>query len=251
MNRLLLVANRLPISIIKRLGELRFTPSSGGLATGLSSLSKSYECILIGWPGIASGKLSVEDINQITEKLRAEKCMPVFLSQKQVENYYLGFSNRTIWPLFHYMPLNTVYENRFWQTYKQVNQAFCDEVVNIAKPGDSIWIHDYQLMLLPHLIRQKLTEVKIGFFLHIPFPSSELFRLLPWREEILSGLLGADVIGFHTYDYVRHFLTSACRILGLEHTLGKLSVGDRIVKVDAFPMGIDYEKYSHATEGIL
>ena len=246
MNRLLLVANRLPISITKRLGELRLTPSPGGLAAGLSSLSKSYECLLMGWPGIASGKLTDENKAQISEKLNAKKCIPVFLSQKQVEHYYLGFSNRTVWPLFHYMPLNTVYENRFWQTYKQVNQLFCDEVIKVAKSGDSIWIHDYQLMLLPRLIRQKLTEVQIGFFLHIPFPSFELFRLLPWREEILNGLLGADVVGFHTYDYVRHFLTSACRILGLEHTLGQLGVGNRIVKVDAFPMGIDYEKYSQA-----
>ena len=246
MNRLLLVANRLPISITKRLGELCFTQSPGGLVAGLSSLSKSYECLLMGWPGIASGKLTDENKAQISEKLNAEKCIPVFLSQKQVDGYYLGFSNRTVWPLFHYMPLNTVYENRFWQTYKQVNQIFCDEVLKVAKSGDSIWIHDYQLMLLPHLIRQKLTEVKIGFFLHIPFPSFELFRLLPWREEILNGLLGADVVGFHTYDYVRHFLTSACRILGLEHTLGQLSFGNRIVKVDAFPMGIDYEKYSQA-----
>lgn len=246
MNRLLLVANRLPISITKRLGELRFTQSPGGLAAGLSSLSKSYECLLMGWPGIASGKLTDENKAQISEKLNAEKCIPVFLSQKQVEHYYLGFSNRTVWPLFHYMPLNTVYENRFWQTYKQVNQIFCDEVLKVAKSSDSIWIHDYQLMLLPHLIRQKLTEVQIGFFLHIPFPSFELFRLLPWREEILNGLLGADVVGFHTYDYVRHFITSACRILGLEHTLGQLGVGNRIVKVDAFPMGIDYEKYSQA-----
>jgi len=250
MNRLLLVANRLPISITKRLGELRFTQSPGGLATGLSSLSKSYECLLMGWPGIASGKLTDENKAQISEKLNAEKCIPVFLSQKQVENYYLGFSNRTVWPLFHYMPLNTVYENRFWQTYKQVNQIFCDEVLKVAKSSDSIWIHDYQLMLLPHLIRQKLTEVQIGFFLHIPFPSFELFRLLPWREEILNGLLGADVVGFHTYDYVRHFLTSACRILGLEHTLGQLSFGNRIVKVDAFPMGINYEKFSQAVNDI-
>jgi len=246
MNRLLLVANRLPISIIKRLGEIRLTPSPGGLAAGLSSLSKSYQCHLIGWPGIASEKLTDEDKAKISEKLSAQKYSPIFLSQKQIEHYYLGFSNRTIWPLFHYLPLNTVYENRFWQTYKQVNQTFCDEVINISRPGDCIWIHDYQLMLLPHLIRQKLPEVNIGFFLHIPFPSFELFRLLPWREEILNGLLGADLIGFHTYDYVRHFITSAGRILGLEQTLGKLSVGNRIVKVDAFPMGIDYEKYSQA-----
>jgi trehalose 6-phosphate synthase/phosphatase len=205
---------------------------------------------MVGWPGIASGKLNAEDKARISIKLNHENYIPVFLSQKQVEDYYLGFSNRTIWPLFHYLPLNTVYEKRFWQTYRQVNQVFCEEVINIARPGDSIWIHDYQLMLLPDMIREKVADVKIGFFLHIPFPSYELFRLLPWREEILYGLLGADLIGFHTYDYVQHFLTSACRILGLEHTLGSLRIGNRVVKVDAFPMGIDYGKYSQAPNNI-
>jgi len=142
--------------------------------------------------------------------------------------------------------MRTVYEEHFWKTYKQVNQIFCDEITEIAKPGDYIWVHDYQLMLLPQLLREKLPELEIGFFLHVPWPSFELFRLLPWREEILNGLLGADLIGFHTYDYVRHFLSSVCRIVGLEHTLGKVSAGNRLVKIDAFPMGINYEKYSKA-----
>ncbi|MFQ6036583.1 MAG: bifunctional alpha,alpha-trehalose-phosphate synthase (UDP-forming)/trehalose-phosphatase, partial [Sedimentisphaerales bacterium] len=121
-------------------------------------------------------------------------------------------------------------------------------VIKIARSGDYVWFHDYQLMLLPKLLREKLSGLEIGFFLHIPWPSFELFRLLPWREEILEGLLGADLIGFHTYDYVRHFLSSVCRIVGLDHTLGKVAVGNRMVKVDAFPMGINYEQYSHATK---
>ena len=129
-----------------------------------------------------------------------------------------------------------------------MNKTFCDEVIKIAMPGDCIWVHDYQLMLLPQLLRQKLPDSKIGFFLHIPWPSFELFRLLPWREQILNGLLGADLIGFHTYDYVRHFLSNVSRIIGLEHMLGNISVANRVVKVDAFPMGIDYEKYSRAID---
>jgi trehalose 6-phosphate synthase/phosphatase len=139
-----------------------------------------------------------------------------------------------------------VYEKRFWKAYQQVNQLFCSEVLKIAGPTDQFWVHDYHLMLLPELIRQKLPKAQIGFFLHIPFPSFELFRLLPWREEILNGLLGADLVGFHTYDYVRHFLTSVSRIVGLEHTLGELTVGNHITKADAFPMGIDYERYAGA-----
>jgi len=246
MERLLVVANRLQFSITKRAGEFHFRPSPGGLATGLSSLPKSYERLWIGWPGITSEKLTANDKEQIKRKLTAENCHPIFLSQKQIDNYYLGFCNETIWPLFHYFPLRTIYENRFWKTYKQANQTFCDEVTKIAKSGDYIWVHDYQLMLLPKLLRERLSGLRIGFFLHIPWPSFELFRLLPWREEILEGLLGADLIGFHTYDYVRHFLSSVCRIVGLEHTLGKLTVGNRVVRIDAFPMGINYEKYSQA-----
>jgi len=142
--------------------------------------------------------------------------------------------------------MRTVYEEHFWKTYKQVNEIFCDEVMKIAKPGDYVWVHDYQLMLLPQLLREKFPELEIGFFLHIPWPSFELFRLLPWREEIMNGLLEADLIGFHTYDYVRHFLSSVSRVMGFEHTLGKVDMGNRVIKVDAFPMGIDYEKYSQA-----
>jgi len=248
MPRLIVVSNRLPVSITKYAGEIHLARSAGGLATGLSSLCKSYEGAWIGWPGTTSEKLTAEEKNEIIGKLADEDCLPVFLSQKQVQNYYHGFCNKTIWPLFHYFPLNVIYEDRFWKTYKQVNEIFCDEVIKLAKPSDRIWVHDYQLMLLPQMIRERVPEAKVGFFLHIPFPSFELFRLLLWREEILNGLLGADLIGFHTYDYARHFLSSVSRIAGLEHGLGKLSVGNRIVKVDAFPMGINYEKYSRAAK---
>lgn len=246
MGRLLVIANRLPFSITKRDGEFNFRQSPGGLATGLSSLPESFKRLWIGWPGITNEKLGSKGKAQISKMLAGENCHPIFLSKKELEQYYEGFCNKTIWPLFHYFPVRTVYEERFWKTYKHVNQTFCDEVMKIVKPGDYIWVHDYQLMLLPKLIREKMPDAEIGFFLHIPWPSFELFRLLPWREEILNGLLGADLIGFHTYDYVRHFLSSICRILGLEHTLGRVNIGDRAVKVDAFPMGIDYERYSQA-----
>ena len=246
MGRLFVVANRLPFSLSKKEGEFHFRPSPGGLASGLSSLPECFQRFWIGWPGTTGEKLMAEEKDKIRQNLAAENCRAVFLSQRQMEGYYLGFCNKTVWPLFHYFPFRTIYEERFWKTYKQVNQAFCDEVTKAVEPGDYVWVHDYQLMLLPQLLREKLPELQIGFFLHIPWPSFELFRLLPWREEILNGLLGADLIGFHTYDYVRHFLSSACRIVGLEHTLGKLMVGNREVKVDAFPMGINYEKYAQA-----
>ena len=223
-------------------------PSVGGLTTGLSSFYKSRNSQWIGWIGLATNKISAHERQQTLSKLKEDNCRPVFLSAADVKNFYHGFCNKTIWPLFHYFPMYTVYEDRYWQSYKQVNSIYCDAVVKMAKPDDHIWIHDYQLMLLPALIREKLPDAQVGFFLHIPFPSFELFRLLPWRSEILNGLLGADLIGFHTYDYARHFLSSAARMLGTEHSMGALVTGNRVVKVDAFPMGIDYDRYAGAAD---
>ena len=248
MSRLLIVSNRLPVSVTKRANELRFQPSAGGLATGLESSRKSRNSWWIGWPGIAEDNISKQQKKQLSTKLKEQTCHSVFLSKKDMQNFYYGFCNKTIWPLFHYFPLYTVYEDRYWQAYKKVNKAFCEAVVRLAKPQDYIWVQDYQLMLLPQLVREKLPNAQIGFFLHIPFPSFEMFRLLPWRKEILNGLLGADLIGFHTYDYERHFLSSTARITGTEHSMGTLTIDDRIIKVDAFPMGIDYDKYSTTAE---
>jgi trehalose 6-phosphate synthase/phosphatase len=246
MGRLIIVANRLPVNTTRRAGNLYFSQSPGGLAAGLKSLPESTERLWLGWPGMTNEKLKADDKDQIREKLAEIDCRPVFLSRSQTEGYYQGFSNKTIWPMFHYFPRRVVYEDRYWKAYKQVNKVFCEEVMKVVRPDDSIWVHDYQLMLLPKLLRQKLPGSAVGFFLHIPWPSFELFRLLPWREKILNGLLGADLIGFHTYDYVRHFFSSISRILRLEHTLGNVSVANRVVKVDAFPIGIDYEKYAEA-----
>ncbi|MGB2805344.1 MAG: bifunctional alpha,alpha-trehalose-phosphate synthase (UDP-forming)/trehalose-phosphatase [Candidatus Zixiibacteriota bacterium] len=248
MERLLIVSNRLPVSVIKREGNLRFLPSAGGVATGLSSFYKSYSSRWIGWPGMTLENIDDEEKHQIEERLSAQGCHPVFLSKLMVDNYYYGFCNKTIWPLFHHFPLYTSYNKSFWETYKRVNQVFCDAVVELAQPGDVIWVHDFQLMLLPGLIREKLPEASIGFFLHIPFPSFEVFRLLPWRKEILEGLMGADLIGFHTNDYLLHFLDSVHRLLGHEHSFGRINAGNRVAKVDVFPMGIDYRRFASAVE---
>ncbi|MDL1956815.1 MAG: bifunctional alpha,alpha-trehalose-phosphate synthase (UDP-forming)/trehalose-phosphatase [Candidatus Desulfofervidus auxilii] len=248
MARLLIVSNRLPLTVIKREGKLSFQSSAGGLATGLGSFYKSYNALWIGWPGIALERLKGEEEKNIKDKLINEACLPIFLSQRNIENYYYGFCNKTIWPLFHYFPLYAVFIKNLWESYKRVNQTFCNTIINFAKPDDIIWIHDYHLMLLPKLIRERIPEATISFFLHIPFPAFEIFRLLPWRKEILDGLLGADLIGFHTYDYVRHFLDSVRRIVGHEHSFGHISVNGRIVKIDVFPMGIDYERFHRAVK---
>ena len=248
MQRLLIVSNRLPLTIQEKKGDLHIEPSVGGLATGLRSWYKSSPSIWIGWAGIGRKKIRKE--KDIMEKLLSENCHPVPLSQPDVEAYYQGICNRTIWPLFHYFPLYAEYSEDFWQAYERVNAAFANVVAGIAKPNDIIWIHDYHLMLLPKLLRERLPKATIGFFLHIPFPSFEIFRLLPWRKQILEGLLGADLVGFHTYDYTGHFLDSVHRLLGYEVTMGQITAADRVVKADAFSMGINYEQFSSVAQDL-
>jgi trehalose 6-phosphate synthase/phosphatase len=246
MNRLLIVSNRLPVNIEKKDDRYLVQPSVGGLATGMASFYKSYQSLWIGWPGIVPER--GDKIEEIEAAIRAENCVPVFLSRGEVEDYYYGFCNKTIWPLFHYFSQYTTYNKKQWDFYKKANKAFYKAVIKVAEPGDFIWVHDYHLMLLPHLLREKMPDVGIGFFLHIPFPSFEVFRQCPWRREIIEGLLGVDLIGFHTYDYARHFINSVRGHFGYEPAMGLVPVGNRVVKVDAFPMGIDYDRYADAVE---
>ncbi len=247
MSKLIIVSNRLPVTVTKSKGKFKFQPSVGGLVTGIGSLSMAREQVWIGWPGITfSGYKSKVDTKNVKDMLAAENDYPVFLTRNDIEDYYHGFCNEMIWPLFHYFVQYANYDKKFWDSYKRVNESFSKAVLEVAGNDDVIWIHDYHLMLLPELIRKRLPGAKIGFFLHIPFPSSEIFRLIPWCGEILTGLLGADLVGFHTFDYARHFLESVRRVLGYEHTLGQLTLGDHAVRVDTFPMGIDFEKFSSA-----
>ncbi len=241
---LMIISTRLPVSVSKQDGILEFTPSSGGLATGLASIEKSDDSIWVGWPGIASDDLTLSDKKAITDELKKYRCRPVFLTQRQVDNFYSGYSNTTLWPLFHYFPNQAEYSIEYWNIYKEVNQKFANEAIKFTIKNTKFWVHDYQLMLVPKMLRQTQENAIIGFFLHTPFPSFEIFRLLPEREELLRGLLGANLVGFHTYDYVRHFLSSVLRIVGFESTLGVIKIGSRFVQTDAFPIGIDYRKFA-------
>ena len=252
--RLIIVSNRLPFNAKVEGDEIVYHPSPGGLVSGLVSYlhsrrqteTSSGEYLWVGWPGT-----SVDDTlkEELTRRARAEfSSHPVFLSEEDMERFYLGFCNATLWPLFHYFPSYAEYEPACWEHYKRINQSFCDAIENVLTPDDEVWIHDYHLMLLPRLLKARWPRLSVGFFLHIPFPSYEVFRLLPadWRREILDGMLGADLIGFHTYEYSHHFLQCVLRILGYEHHLGQIFAADHPVKVDTFPMGIDYEKFSAA-----
>lgn len=242
MGKTIIVSNRLPVKIINEDDSFYYVPSEGGLATGLSSIYKEGNNLWIGWPGQNIKK--AEEKEQITKDLKKENMIPVFLSKKLIENFYEGFSNDTIWPIFHYFLQFANFDRNFFDAYVEANKIFCNAVLDVAEDGDTIWIHDYQLLLLPQMVRKKLPKAGIGFFQHIPFPSYEVFRMMPWRKKILRGMLGADLVGFHTYDDMRHFLSSVSRLVGIPNSRGRIEAGNRIVEVDSFPMGIDYNKYA-------
>jgi len=249
--RLILVSNRLPFTISTARGQAVFQPSAGGVVTGLRSfLDRRQEgggpasgCLWVGWPG-----------NTIPPGLKTEVCrnalaehgsLPIFLTNREMERFYHGFCNKTIWPLFHYFPSYMQYIPSMWEEYRRVNERFAEVIAPETGPDDEIWVHDYHLMLLPAILRAKLPGRQIGFFLHIPFPSFEIFRLLParWRREILEGILGADLVGFHTYEYTQHFLQCVLRIADHTHHLGTISTADHIVRVQTFPLGIDFDRF--------
>ncbi len=241
MPKTIIVSNRLPVRIEKEDNELTYKPSEGGLATGLGSIYREGNNIWIGWPGASfeSDQLKQE----VTEGLKAESMCPVFLTEEEVEKFYLGFSNETLWPAFHYFVQYINYSNTNWEYYLKVNQKFAETISENLDPDDTIWVHDYQLFLVPGLLREKHPNITIGFFQHIPFPSYEVFRTLPWRRELLKGVLGSDYIAFHTYDDMRHFLSSVHRLVGFPYQGNRIQLVDRVVVADSLPMGIDYEKY--------
>ncbi len=242
MSNLVVVSNRLPVNLSRVDGKLVVAPSSGGLATAMSSLEATDQ-LWVGWPGIASDDLTTAEKTFITKELRQYGCVPVFLTASEIALFYEGYANDTLWPLFHYFPSFAQYKAEYWSTYMAVNRKFLRAVKKVAEEHAAIWVQDYQLILLPSMIRAVLPHAKIGFFLHIPFPSYEIFRLLPERKMILEGLLGADLIGFHIYDYAQHFLSSCNRILGTSSERNVLVYENRRVKVDVFPIGIDYKKF--------
>jgi trehalose 6-phosphate synthase/phosphatase len=250
--RLVIASNRLPFTVSIERNQPRFAPSSGGLTTGLWSHLDRFRAdpatqndfLWVGWPGASVAReheAAVQSFGQTHFN-----AFPVFLPEDSMDRFYHGFCNRTLWPLFHYFTTVARFEEEHWDEYQRVNHAFANALATVLQPDDVLWIHDYHLLLLPRLVRARFPQMPIGFFLHIPFPSYEVFRLLPrpWRTEIIEGLLGASLIGFHTHDYTRDFLTSVLRTAGYEHHLGDLTMGDRVVKVDTFPMGIDFEHFA-------
>lgn len=235
--KLIVVSNRLPYRAELHGGEWQLIHSAGGLVSALAGLREARQFLWIGWPGSEIPRKKRSDISQ---RLRQEhNCLPVFLTHKEIEDYYNGFSNQVLWPLFHYLPNHMSFQESYWHAYEQVNQKFAEAILEVAKPGDTVWIHDFHLMLVPSLLRRAQPSLRIGFFLHIPFPSSEIYRLLAMRRSILEGILGADLIGFHSYDYLRHFASACLRLLGYESTPSSIKTADREIHLGVFPIGID------------
>jgi trehalose 6-phosphate synthase/phosphatase len=242
--RIIVVANRLPVSVCQAEEGISYKASPGGLVTALSSLKDKYEQLWIGWPGEVD--LELLDASEITTKLKTDfKAIPIFLNKQQINRYYFGFSNKVLWPILHYLPGHCDYDERDWKMYKQVNEIFAEKVLKQLDDDQYenwIWIHDYQLLLVPALVREKRPNAKIGFFLHTPFPTSEIVRAVPYRNELLKGILGASLIGFHTYGYLRHFRSSLLRILGINSEINRVDLETHSAKLGVYPISIDTAK---------
>ncbi|KAG5235247.1 alpha,alpha-trehalose-phosphate synthase [Salix suchowensis] len=251
--RLLVVANRLPVSAVRR-GEDSWSLeiSAGGLVTALLGV-KEFEARWIGWAGVNVP----DEVGQkaLTKALAEKRCIPVFLDEEIVHQYYNGYCNNILWPLFHYLGLpqeDRLATTRSFQSqfaaYKKANQMFADVVNQHYEEGDVVWCHDYHLMYLPKCLKEYNNNMKVGWFLHTPFPSSEIHRTLPSRSDLLRSVLAADLVGFHTYDYARHFVSACTRILGLEGTPEGVEDQGRLTRVAAFPIGIDSDRFIRALE---
>src|SRR5438552_3801868 len=243
MPRLIIVSNRLPLSVIREGGEVRLEQSTGGLATGLAGPHEQLRGLWVGWPG-STEALSEDERARITRQLTEQRAVPVWLEPDDVRRFYEGFSNGVLWPLFHYLVDQMPLHVRDWGAYERVNRRFAEVVAAHHRPGDLVWVQDYHLMLVPQFVRELVPGARIGFFLHIPFPASEVFRTLPNRERLLEGMLGADLVGFHTAAYVRHFGASLLRIVGIAVDVDRVRVGERTVRLGVFPMGIDAARFA-------
>jgi trehalose 6-phosphate synthase/phosphatase len=233
-SRLIVVSNRLPVALIREDSEWKIKRTAGGLATAMDPILKRVGGVWIGWSGTHG-----EEPAEALELLRQEQSsIPVALPPNILEKFYEGYANRVLWPLFHSFPSRLQFDSGNWEAYIEANRRFCSAVLNEFRPGDRIWVHDYHLMLLPGMLRERIPDAAIGFFLHIPFPGSDVFSILPRGEELLAGLTGADLISFQTHVHLQHFRLSLRRLLGLESTVDRLEVPGREVRLQALPIGI-------------
>ncbi len=243
--RLLIISNRIPYTINKVGGKIVYKKNAGGLVTALDPLLKKIGGLWIGWSG--SNK-NIGDSIKIEEdgNLEGYRLKFVELSEDEIDAYYGGFSNRTIWPLFHGFLFQSYFDYDYWKAYQKINKKFSNEIISVSGSNDVIWVHDYHLMLVPEMIRNKDEKAEILFFLHIPFPNYEILNTLPWSKEIVKGLLGCNTIGFQTRKDAINFLAACKEILKLNPDFNefKVNYNGRDIYVKEFPISIDYESFS-------
>lgn len=244
-NRLVVVSNRLPLTMHKVNGLWTSERSSGGLVSAMNPLLRKNPGIWIGWPGDTGEEDNSEERRAVLQEWeRKEQCFAIELSADVAKGFYEGYANQTLWPVFHCFPSRLRFDAKGWESYVEANRVFCAAVVKHYQPGDLVWVHDYHLMLLPQMLRAALPDAAIGFFLHIPFPPAEIFPILPRREELLQGLLGADLVAFQTHGHLQQFRSALLRVLGLESRITEVLAGNRAVHLDALPIGIAPEEYT-------
>ena len=236
--RVIVVSNRLPVSL-KRGGTLWHSKATaGGLATAMNPILRGSDGIWIGWSGDTSATTDETRSAILKEWADKYRYFAVDLDQQTAQGFYEGIANEALWPLFHHFPSLLRFDLEHWQAYVRANEIFRDEILKHLRPDDVVWIHDYHFLLLPQMLREAAPEISLGFFLHVPFPSSSVFRIIPKREELLRGMLGADYLAFHTHRYLQHFRTSLLRLLGLTSQMDHVDLGKRVVRLDALPIGI-------------
>lgn len=251
--RLVIVSNRLPVSVKKVNGTFTYEQSIGGLATGLAPYAKNKQNRWIGWPGIATDDLTEDELKEITRELKRRNCYPVFLNQKQLDSYYNGYCNSFLWPLFHDIaipPKVKKLEAEFWKSYVQINKKVAEITLSLSNEQDRIWIHDYHLLLLPKYLRRERPTEKLGLFMHIPFPDTKRFAKLENAKELVSGMIESDLVGFHTQSYVHNFLDNLEALTSLAVESNKVIRGTKVTEVTDFPIGIDYTKYKAAIKNL-
>lgn len=245
--RLLVVSNRLPLTAKRVSGRWRGERSSGGLVAAMAPLMQQTRGLWLGWPGDAIPGEPAGRARLMETWEREHGYVAVEIPAKVSRSFYEGYANDTLWPLLHGFPTRVVFAPETWAAYHDANQRFADAVLGRHQQGDLIWAHDYQLMLVPQMIREQVPDARVGFFLHIPFPSSEVFRILPERELLLRGLLGADALAFQTHGHLHNFRRSILQVLGLESQMDSVQVDGRTVRLSALPIGIQSEEWRELT----
>ncbi|MEA1887009.1 MAG: bifunctional alpha,alpha-trehalose-phosphate synthase (UDP-forming)/trehalose-phosphatase [Bacteroidota bacterium] len=243
MKKLFIAALHVPVNVLFNDDGAKVVNKDEISLPGLQDFYRQFETTWVGHICAEEHECSESEKKQLGKELKKCQCIPVYSDTEDYKLFLHEFSRNTLWPLFHYFLQGTSYNDSGWEAYKKVNQLYADKLSSLMNEGDILWIHDFHLLLLPQMMRELKKDISVGLFIHIPFPSYEVFRLLPWRTEVLEGMLGADLIGFHTYGYVRHFLSSVRRLLGYDTVFNRISIEERTLMVDAFPRGLHYKKF--------